>query len=408
MTESKMTPVELEVWRAVQALNRTWTSGRPDDLAQHLHPEITAVTPSDRDPLLGREAAVASWRRFVETATIHAARELEPRVRVFGDAAVVSYRYELDCEIGGRNLTLAGRDLFYMARQGGRWLAVGDQFSPYPQPPPDSAAALEDVARRWVALWCPGDLADFDALHAPDFVDHSPSGRAADRAGFRAGIVELYQAFPDFRGHVDDLVVEAATGRVAVRWSALGTHRGTFTGRAPTGQTVTFTGIEVLRVAAGRVVERWGEWDTAAIVAQLDATTATQPRHILTILAVADLDRSARFYRQAFDWPARVEVPVYVELALPDGRGLGLYRREGFAHNTGRTPAVVSDGGTTATEIYLHCADLDAAIARLDQMGAHRLSARAPRDWGDEAAYYADPDGNVLVLARPLAAPLDP
>ena len=28
----------------------------------------------------------------------------------------------------------------------------------------------------------------------------------------------------------------------------------------------------------------------------------------------------------------------------------------------------------------------------------------APRDWGDEAAYFADPDGNVLVVARPLGS----
>ena len=48
------------------------------------------------------------------------------------------------------------------------------------------------------------------------------------------------------------------------------------------------------------------------------------PRHILTILAVSDLDQAARFYADAFGWPIRVEVPVYVELLLPDGRGLAL------------------------------------------------------------------------------------
>ncbi len=32
--------------------------------------------------------------------------------------------------------------------------------------------------------------------------------------------------------------------------------------------------------------------------------------------------------------------------------------------------------------------------------GARELSPLAPRDWGDEAAYFADPDGNVLAVAR--------
>ncbi|MBI2932661.1 MAG: VOC family protein, partial [Planctomycetes bacterium] len=44
------------------------------------------------------------------------------------------------------------------------------------------------------------------------------------------------------------------------------------------------------------------------------------------------------------------------------------------------------------------------AIARIEATGARLLSARAPRPWGDEAAYYADPDGNVVVLARRLPA----
>jgi predicted enzyme related to lactoylglutathione lyase len=125
------------------------------------------------------------------------------------------------------------------------------------------------------------------------------------------------------------------------------------------------------------------------------------PRHVLTILAVADLDRAVDFYREAFGWTAQVETAVYVELALPDGRRFGLYERKAFARNTGKVPAPVAPGDITGTEIYLHCDDLEAAISRLEAVGARKLSGRAPRDWGDEAAYYADPDGNVLVVAKP-------
>jgi catechol 2,3-dioxygenase-like lactoylglutathione lyase family enzyme len=61
-------------------------------------------------------------------------------------------------------------------------------------------------------------------------------------------------------------------------------------------------------------------------------------RHILTILAVADLQRAVSFYEAAFGFKARVRVPVYVELELDGGRGLGLYQSEGFARNTGAPP----------------------------------------------------------------------
>ncbi|MBI4701685.1 MAG: VOC family protein [Deltaproteobacteria bacterium] len=118
----------------------------------------------------------------------------------------------------------------------------------------------------------------------------------------------------------------------------------------------------------------------------------------------ADLDRSRVFYRTAFGWPVRVDVPVYVEFELPDGRGLGLYAREGFARNTGVTPAAVSEGQITSTELYFHVDDLDDAVQRLTTAGARLLSPMAPRDWGDDAAYFADPDGNVLVVASPIRA----
>jgi len=119
--------------------------------------------------------------------------------------------------------------------------------------------------------------------------------------------------------------------------------------------------------------------------------------------AVQDLKRSLDFYRNGLGWEPQVEVPVYVEFGLPDGRRFGLYQRESFAINTGMESAgPVPD--TTATEIYLRCDDLDAAIARLEAAGATCLAERAAKPWGDEAAYFADPDQNVIVLARPLPA----
>lgn len=129
----------------------------------------------------------------------------------------------------------------------------------------------------------------------------------------------------------------------------------------------------------------------------------SETRHVLTILAVDDVARAAAFYVAAFGWARTVEVPVYVELALPGGMRLGLYERAGFGVNTGQLPAQVGRGEITSTELYLEADDLDATIARALAAGARLLSPRAPRDWGDDVAYLADPDGVVIALARPRA-----
>lgn len=130
-------------------------------------------------------------------------------------------------------------------------------------------------------------------------------------------------------------------------------------------------------------------------------TEPAPARHILTILAVANLERSRAFYDAAFGWPVAVDAPAYVEYALPGGMGLGLYDRRGFARNTGIAPATIPAGAVTGTEIYLRVEDVSDAAARLQHAGGRLLSPASRRDWGDEAAYVADPDGNVLVVSRP-------
>lgn len=125
-------------------------------------------------------------------------------------------------------------------------------------------------------------------------------------------------------------------------------------------------------------------------------------RHALTILSVADLERSAAFYDAAFGWPRRVDVPVYVEYGLPDGARVGLYQRDALASIVGRPPEVVPSEALVAAELYLHVADPAAAAARLLEAGATPLSPLGPRGWGDEAAYLRSPEGHILVVARPL------
>lgn len=126
------------------------------------------------------------------------------------------------------------------------------------------------------------------------------------------------------------------------------------------------------------------------------------PRHVLTIVAVRDLPVATRFYDGAFGWTKVVNEEVYVEYALPGGQRVGLYDRIPFGRNTGKVPGMVADGELAPTELYLHVDDPEAAMRSLTGAGARPLSGLAPRAWGDAAAYFADPDGNVIVVARPL------
>lgn len=108
------------------------------------------------------------------------------------------------------------------------------------------------------------DWAMFEQLHHVDFIDHSPAGRGHDRAAFGVGLRTFVTAFPDLHTSVEDVVTDDERDRVAVRWRAIGTNRGLFLGRAPTGLRTAITGIEIIRVECDQVIERWGEWDITA------------------------------------------------------------------------------------------------------------------------------------------------
>jgi steroid delta-isomerase-like uncharacterized protein len=126
-------------------------------------------------------------------------------------------------------------------------------------------AELTEIATRWISLWTvPVDWALFDRLHAEAFVDEASGGRPSTRAGFAAGIAALVRAFPDLTTRVEDLVIDVAAGKVAVRWRAEGTNRERYLGTGPTHQHTVITGIEIIEIVDHRIVRRWGEWDVSA------------------------------------------------------------------------------------------------------------------------------------------------
>jgi uncharacterized glyoxalase superfamily protein PhnB len=59
--------------------------------------------------------------------------------------------------------------------------------------------------------------------------------------------------------------------------------------------------------------------------------------------------------------------------------------------------------GCPRGEIYLRVRNAKAVIAKLTKLGAKCVSPWAERDWGDFAAYFLDPDGYVLVIAKPVS-----
>ena len=125
------------------------------------------------------------------------------------------------------------------------------------------------IARRFTEeLWDKGELAVADEIIASDFVDHDPvSGQGPGLAGYKEMVGAFRAAFPDLRVKNEDVIVEE--DKVVARWTARGTHTGALMNIPPTGKQVTLKGIDILRNEGGKIVERWGEFDTLGMLHQL-------------------------------------------------------------------------------------------------------------------------------------------
>ena len=114
-----------------------------------------------------------------------------------------------------------------------------------------------------------------DEIIASEFVRHDLGGNFPDVAGpegVKRLIAALRAAFPDIETTFDDVI--SGGDRVVVRFTTRATHKGPFQGIAPTGRRVEWAGINVYRVADGKIRETWQLADTLGLMRQLGAVPA--------------------------------------------------------------------------------------------------------------------------------------
>ena len=133
MTIAFQDAVKREVWETLRRLNDCWTKGNGKDLVNFFHKNMVAITPTDRKRLEGQGACVAAWSGFASMAKVRHFEEIDPQIQIHGNTALVTYYFDMSFEMGGQTIKMGGRDMFVFIKEGGKWLAIADQYSPYPK-----------------------------------------------------------------------------------------------------------------------------------------------------------------------------------------------------------------------------------------------------------------------------------
>lgn len=125
---------------------------------------------------------------------------------------------------------------------------------------------------------------------------------------------------------------------------------------------------------------------------------------VLTVLYVADIERSLRLYRDAFGMTEtyrfpRTGRPEHVEIRIGNTT-LGLSNSAGLASH-GMPPLRHGEG--QPFELAFGCDDVDAALPRLLAAGCQPVREPFDTAAGNRTAYVEDPDGNRISIYCRLA-----
>jgi predicted ester cyclase len=91
-------------------------------------------------------------------------------------------------------------------------------------------------------------LQTHERIYRPDWVGHFPGMPALDADGHRQYSEVMMTAFPDLERWIEDMFAEG--DKVVARWSATGTHSGSFQGIPPSGKVAKSSGITIFRIAS--------------------------------------------------------------------------------------------------------------------------------------------------------------
>ena len=133
-----------------------------------------------------------------------------------------------------------------------------------------STKDLRAIKRHFFAEWNKGKtaaLAEIDAIYTPNIVFHDASRDIQGLKDFKQAIGKVFDAFPDYRITVDDIIVEG--DKTVTRYTVTGTHKGAYMGIPATNKKVTLSAILIDRFVGGKVAEAWEMGDALGAMKQL-------------------------------------------------------------------------------------------------------------------------------------------
>lgn len=126
------------------------------------------------------------------------------------------------------------------------------------------------LGKRWFEeVWNKRRREAIAEMLAPRAVLHEGNEECVGPEGFYPFFDRLTAAFSEFHVTVHETIADG--DRVCVRWSCECKHTGELMGIPPTHRLIHVTGITIMRIVNGRMVEGWQNWDMLGMLEQIQS-----------------------------------------------------------------------------------------------------------------------------------------
>jgi len=135
-----------------------------------------------------------------------------------------------------------------------------------------SSESNKTLTKRFLEAMNAGHLDRLDEIIVSDYVHHDPNLPPDVQRGldnYKRGIGAFFVAFPDLHGTAEDVIAEG--DRVVTRLTWKGTHKGDLMGIPASGRPVSFSMIQIQRIANGKIAEGWVTFDAMTMMQQVGA-----------------------------------------------------------------------------------------------------------------------------------------
>jgi steroid delta-isomerase-like uncharacterized protein len=136
-------------------------------------------------------------------------------------------------------------------------------------PPAIDDGTAARVAADLIAAWNAHDVERVMSHYAPHYegIDVGQAHPEHGLEGKRNAVLVYLRAFPDLNFSIEQVVIQGS--EVAVRWTASGTHQGSFMHIPQTGRSMRTRGVSMLTLDGEKVVQAAYIWDVAGLLREI-------------------------------------------------------------------------------------------------------------------------------------------